>query len=154
MATYYGFSTQEINVKRSLTQYGQDSGVGTITQQPKIGKKFRLVDEQLVLRDFLNAFNIKQGNKVGQPDYGTNIWDYVFDPNVSEVISSIEQEVRRVASLDTRIILNDIAAFPWENGVLIEVQMAFQPFNNPVEFGFLLDKQSQTAQAVLPSQNQ
>lgn len=154
MATYYGFSTQEINVKQSLTQYGQDGGVGTITQQPKIGKKFRLIDEQLVLRDFLNAFNIKQGDKVGQPDYGTNIWDYVFDPNVSEVISSIEQEVRRVASLDTRIILNTIAAFPWENGVLIEVQMAFQPFNNSVEFGFLLDKQSQTAQAVLPSQNQ
>jgi phage baseplate assembly protein W len=147
MATYIGFSTQEINQRRSLTQYGQD-GVGTITQQPKIGKKFRLVDEQLVLRDFLNAFNIRQGDKVGQPDYGTTIWDYVFDPNVTEVINSIENEVRRIASQDTRIILNNVAAYPWDNGVLIEVQMAFQPFNNPVDFSFLLDKQSQLTQPV------
>lgn len=154
MATYYGFSTQELNVKRSLTQYGQQGGVGTITQQPRIGKKFRLVDEQLVLRDFLNAFNIKQGNKVGQPDYGTNIWDYVFDPNVSQVITSIENEVRRVASLDSRIVLNNVAAYPWENGILIEVQMAFQPFNNPIEFGFYLDKQSQGVQPMLQVNNQ
>lgn len=148
MATYIGFSTQEINQRRSLTQYGIDGGVGTITQQPKIGKKFRLVDQQLVLRDFLNGFNIKQGDKVGQPQWGTTIWDHVFDPNVSEVISSIEDEVRRVASLDTRIILNTVAAYSWENGVLIEVEMAFQPFNNPIEFGFYLDRQSRLAQPM------
>lgn len=154
MATYYGFSTQELNVKRSLTQYGPDGGVGTITQQPRLGKKFRLVDEQLVLRDFLNAFNIKQGDKVGQPDYGTNIWDYVFDPNVSEVINSIEEEVRRIASLDPRIMLNTVSANSWENGVLIEVQMAFNPFNTPIEFGFYLDRQTQEVQAMFPSDNQ
>lgn len=148
MATYYGFSTQELNVKRSLTQYGIDGGVGTITQQPRIGKKFRLVDEQLVLRDFLNAFNIKQGDKVGQPDYGTNIWDYVFDPNVGEITASIEQEVRRIASLDPRIILNNVSAYPYDNGILIEIEMAFQPFNNPIEFGFYLDKESQLVQPV------
>jgi phage baseplate assembly protein W len=150
MATYIGFSTQEINQRRSLTQYGQD-GVGTITQQPKIGKKFRLVDEQLVLRDFLNAFNIRQGDKVGQPDYGTTIWDYVFDPNVGEVTSNIEEEVRRIANLDSRIVLNQVTAYTWDNGILVEIQMNFEPFNNSLEFGLYLDKESGIARAVMES---
>lgn len=150
MATYIGFSTQEVNQRRSLTQYGQD-GVGTITQQPKIGKKFRLVDDQLVLRDFINAFNIKQGDKVGQPDYGTTIWDYVFDPNVAEITGSIEEEVRRIASQDSRIVLNEVTAYTWDNGILIEIQMNFQPFNNLFDFGLYLDRESGIARAVMES---
>jgi phage baseplate assembly protein W len=148
MATYIGFSTQEVNQRRSLTQYGQD-GVGTITQQPKIGKKFRLVDDQLVLRDFINAFNIKQGDKVGQPDYGTTIWDYVFDPNVAEITGSIEEEVRRIASQDSRIVLNEVTAYTWDNGILIEIQINFQPFNNLFDFGLYLDRESGIARAVM-----
>lgn len=153
MPTYIGFSTQEVNQKQSLIQYGSDGGVGTTTQQPRIVKKFRLVDQQLVLRDFLNAFNIKQGDKVGQPQYGTTIWDYIYDPNVTEVVTDIENEVRRIANLDTRIVMNSVVAYPWENGVLIEVEMAFQPFNNPVEFGLYLDKDSGIASAVIPDVN-
>jgi phage baseplate assembly protein W len=145
MYTYTGFSTQEIDQTRTVNRYSNIIQPGASLRQPKIGKKFRLVDEQLVLRDFINAFNIRQGEKVGQPDYGTIIWDFVFDPNVDEVIQNIEQEVRRVASLDSRIIVNTVNAYSWENGILIEVQMTFQPFNNPVQFGFLLDRNSTSA---------
>jgi phage baseplate assembly protein W len=113
-----------------------------------LGKKFSLVDEQLVLRDFINGFNIKQGNKVGQPGYGTTIWDYVFDPNTENILSSIEDEVKRVASLDSRIVLNQVTAYSYENGILIELQMSFQPFNNLVQTGFYLNKTSGMAESM------
>lgn len=154
MPIYNGFSTQEINQQNTLIQYGIDGGVGTTTQSPRITKKFRLVDQQLVLRDFLNSFNIKQGDKVGQPQYGTTIWDYIFDPNIDDVLESVETEIKRVASLDARIILNSATAYSWENGILIEVEMAFQPFNNPIEFGLYLDKNSGIATAILSTENQ
>lgn len=151
MPTYYGFSTIDTDMPRTLVRNGIDGGPGTITQQPYLGKKFRLTDEQLVLRDFLNSFNIKQGDKVGQPAYGTNIWDYVFDPNVGETLNAVEDEVRRLASLDSRIILNTITAYAHENGILIEVQMAFQPFNNAISFGMYLNRSSGVAEVVSTS---
>ena len=50
-------------------------GFNTINQN----KKFTLIDTELIKRDLLNAFNIRQGELVGRPGYGTVIWDYVFE---------------------------------------------------------------------------
>lgn len=148
MPTYIGFSTQEVNVPRTFQRAGIDGGPGTITREPYLGKKFRLVDEQLVLRDFINSFNIKQGDKVGQPGYGTTIWDKLFEINDTTSISEIEAEVRRVASLDSRVQLNTVSVYPYENGVLIEVQISFEPFNNVIQFGFILNRDLGVAQAM------
>lgn len=151
MPTYYGFSTIDTDQPRTFVRTGIDGGVGTITQQPYLGKKFRLTDEQLVLRDFLNSFNIKQGDKVGQPNYGTVIWDYVFDPNVGETVAAIENEVRRLAALDSRVILNTVTAYSFDNGVLVELQIAFQPFNNAISFGMYLNRSTGMAEVVSTS---
>ena len=45
-------------------------GFNTIGQY----KKFTLLDYELIKRDLLNAFNIRQGELVGRPDYGTALW--------------------------------------------------------------------------------
>jgi hypothetical protein len=44
-------------------------GFNTIDQN----KKFTLLDFELIKRDLLNAFNIRQGQLVGRPGYGTVI---------------------------------------------------------------------------------
>jgi phage baseplate assembly protein W len=148
MPTYIGFSTLDVDQPRNVIQYGKDGGTGTITQRPYLGKKFTLTDEQLVLRDFLNSFNIKQGDKVGQPQFGTKIWEYVFDPNTNEILGSIEDEIKRVAAVDSRIIINTVTAYAYENGILIEVQMTFQPFNNLQQFGFYLNRSTRSIELM------
>ena len=133
MPTYIGFSTINANLPRTVvnTNPGLKGGANGVTKPIIYGKKFRTVDEQLVVQDFLNALNIRQGEKVGQPQYGTTIWNFVFDPNTADVQFKLENEVRRVASLDPRMQVNYVKAFPKENGILIEVEMAVQPFNDP-----------------------
>jgi phage baseplate assembly protein W len=84
----------------------------------------------LVLRDFINALNINKGEKVGQPGYGTNIWSYIFDPNDADTQFRIQTEIRRVASSDPRILLNSVKSFVQQNGILLEVEVAIQPFND------------------------
>lgn len=140
MPTFVGFSTINVDQPRNIVRTGIDGGVGNIRTPPKITRKFKLVDNQLVVQDFLNAFNIKQGDKVGQPGYGTTIWSYVFEQNTQATRDQIETEVRRVASLDPRILLNDIAVFEHSNGVLIEVQMIINPYNSAVQVQFLLNR--------------
>lgn len=148
MPQYIGFSTILANQPRTTNApAGNDGGVGGILRPINTGKKFRLVDQPLVVQDFLNALNIQQGQKVGQPGYGTTLWSFVFEPNTSDVQFKLETEIRRVASLDPRMVLNTVKAYPQENGILIEIEMAVAPFNQAQMISVFLD--SQTNQALL-----
>ena len=146
MTVYVGFSTQRFNLPRNQSiTVGVDGGSGSLTQPIQIGKKFRLVDEQLILQDFINALNIPQGTKPGKPSYGTTIWTFVFEPNTPDMQFQLESEIRRVASQDPRLILNTVIAYPQENGILIEVEIAVSPFNNAGQLQIFFDQQSNSA---------
>lgn len=148
MPKYVGFSTINANKPRTTNApSGPNGGVGSITRPIIYGKKYKLVDEKLVVQDFVNALNIQQGQKVGQPGYGTTLWSFVFEPNTSDVQAQLEAEIRRVASLDPRLQINYIRAFPQENGILIEVELAITPFNNAQVLSVFFS--NQTSQAVL-----
>ena len=99
MTTFVGFNTQN--------QY----------------KKFTLVDFELVKRDLLNAFNIRQGQLPGRPGYGTILWNYLFENQVDAVQQGIVNEVQRVAGGDPRIFISNINVYPQENGMLIELEI-------------------------------
>lgn len=130
MPTYIGFSTIGANQpKTTNTSNGNDGGVGGIVKSLNTGKKFRLVDQQLVIRDFLNALNIPQGQKVGQPGYGTTLWNFIFEQNTPDMQMQLQNELKRVASLDPRLILNSVQAYPQGNGILVEMELAVAPFN-------------------------
>lgn len=130
MPQYIGFSTINANAPKSTNvATGNDGGVGGINNPITTGKKFRLVDTPLVIRDFLNALNIPQGQKVGQPNYGTSLWSFVFEPNTTDTQYKLETEIKRVAGLDPRLLLNTVKAYPQENGILLELEVAVAPFN-------------------------
>jgi len=98
-------------------------GFNTINQY----KKFTLTDFELIKRDLLNAFNIRQGQLPGRPGYGTVLWDYVFEPQTTQTQNSINAEVQRVAGGDPRIFISDVQSYPQENGILIEIQLTVVP---------------------------
>lgn len=152
MATYIGFSTINTNKTRtySITSTRYNTvGDGIIPQGGIVwGKKFRLTDEQLVIQDFVNALNIRKGEKVGKPNYGTTLWDFVFEPNTIDVVNAIQNEVRRVASLDPRLYINTVSAFTKENGILVAMQLSIQPFNEAGDLAVLFDEQTRTASVV------
>lgn len=130
MPNYIGFSTINANKPRTTNPPpGVNGGPGSITNPITSGKKFRLTDEALVIRDFLNAVNIKQGQKVGQPEYGSKLWDFIFEPNTADTQSALETELRRIISQDPRLQIGYIKIYPQENGILAELQLAVYPFN-------------------------
>jgi phage baseplate assembly protein W len=131
MPTYVGFSTIGANEpKTTNASTGIDGGVGGVLKPVVPGKKYRLVDEPLVVRDFINALNIQQGQKVGNPGYGSTIWSYIFEPNDPQTRLRIENEIRRIASNDPRLIINTVKSYEQDNGILLEVELAIAPFNN------------------------
>jgi phage baseplate assembly protein W len=119
-------------------------GFNTINQY----KKFTLTDFELIKRDLLNAFNIRQGQLPGRPSYGTVLWDYVFEPQTTQTQNAINVEVQRVAGGDPRIFISDVQSYPQENGILIEVQLTVVPTQNAEILSIFFDQQQRTASYV------
>ena len=119
-------------------------GFNTINQY----KKFTLTDFELIKRDLLNAFNIRQGQLPGRPGYGTVLWDYVFEPQTTQTQNSINTEVQRVAGGDPRIFISDVQSYPQENGILIEIQLTVVPTQNAEILSIFFDQQQRTASYV------
>jgi len=146
MATFNGFSTQHTGEPRPpRVKPGVEGGVGQLVGAPGTGKKFNITDEQLVIQDFVNALNIPVGQKPGQPSYGTTLWSFIFEPNVADTQAQIQAEIRRVASLDSRLILNTINAYPQDNGILLEIELAIAPFNEAKSLSIYFDQQASKA---------
>lgn len=145
MAIYTGFSTQHINQPREEITRGATTSLTPFGIAPAKAKKFRVTDDMLVLQDMLNAFNIPQGQKPGRPDYGSNLWEFIFEPNTPEVQTYIEDEVRRIINQDPRIILNTITVYPNENGILLELELAVNPTNQTRLMRIMFDRSTSRA---------
>lgn len=146
MPTFIGFSTQQIDSVRTGQVFsGVDGGAGSLMSPIKPTKKFRTVDQDLVIRDFINVLNIPQGQKPGRPDYGTSLWSFVFEPNTLDVQLQLEAEVMRVARLDPRLQLNSVISYPQDNGILIEMELAISPFNDVLNLSVLFDQNTNRA---------
>lgn len=149
MPTYIGFSTVNSNKPRSTNMNsGVDGGVGSTVKPVIPGKKFKLVDDALVIQDLVNALNIQKGQKVGNPAYGTTLWSFIFEPNTFDVTSQLEAEIRRVIAQDPRIILNAVAVYPQEQGILVEVEFAVSPFNLAQQLSLFFDQATNNTSVV------
>ena len=111
-------------------------------------KKFTLTDFELIKRDLLNAFNIRQGQLPGRPGYGTVLWDFLFENQLEELQQSIEQEVQRVAGGDPRIYISDIQTYPQNNGILIELELQVVPSTDAERLSIFFDLQQRNASYV------
>jgi phage baseplate assembly protein W len=119
-------------------------GFNTINQY----KKFTLTDFALIQRDLLNAFNIRQGQLPGRPEYGTVMWDFLFENQIEELQRNVEQEVYRVCAGDPRISVSNVQCFPQENGFLLQLQITVVPTTNAEILSVFFNPQQRQASIV------
>ena len=119
-------------------------GFNTINQY----KKFTLTNYDLIQRDLLNAFNIRQGQLPGRPGYGTIIWEYLFENQIEQLQQDIRAEVQRVCGGDPRLVLNDVQVFPQENGILLQIEIRVVQTTNAEILSVFFDLQTRAASYV------
>ena len=119
-------------------------GFNTIGQN----KKFTAVDFDLIKIDLLNAFNIRQGELVGRPGYGTTIWNYLFENQTADTHALITQEIQRVCAGDPRVYISGMQLFPQQNGLLIQLGIAVVPSTNAELLSIFFDQQQRRATYV------
>ena len=88
-------------------------------------KKFSLTDYELAKQDLINYFNIRKGNKLMQPNFGTIIWDMLFEPLTEDVQQVITGDITRIVGYDPRLRIGQIAVTEQTNGLLIQNTLSY-----------------------------
>jgi phage baseplate assembly protein W len=119
-------------------------GFNTINQN----KYFTLTDFELIKRDLLNALNIRQGELVGRPSYGTTLWDILFENQTQDTLQSIYVEIQRVAAGDPRIFISELEVFPQENGLLLQIEITVVQTTDAQRLSVFFDQNQRVATYV------
>jgi len=119
-------------------------GFNTINQN----KYFTLTDFELIKRDLLNAFNIRQGELIGVPSYGTTLWNNLFENQTQDTLNTVYEEIQRVAGGDPRVYINAIEVFPQQNGLLLQIELTVVPSTDAQRLSIFFDQTQRVASYV------
>jgi phage baseplate assembly protein W len=103
---------------------------------------YRLTDFDLVKQDLINHFNIRKGQKLMNPDYGTVIWDLIFEPFNDATKQAIETDIKRIVASDPRIGVRSAVITQYDYGVQIELDLVFVQTNQVGTLALQFDQNS------------
>lgn len=95
----------------------------------EIAENFGLYDFDLIKQDLLNHFNTRQGERLMQPNFGTIIWDMIFEPLTEQVKGIILQDVNQIINYDPRVKVDEVTITAYETGLQINCSLTFVPYN-------------------------
>ena len=92
-------------------------------------ENFGLFDFDLIKQDLLNHFNIRQGERLMNPTFGTIIWDLLFEPLTADIKYAITQNVNTIINYDPRIVADEVIVTAYDSGIQIECMLTYRPYN-------------------------
>jgi phage baseplate assembly protein W len=101
-------------------------GISTVNPD---NASWTLYDINLIKQDIINNFHIRQGEKLSDPEFGTIIWDVLFEPLTEELKNAIIENVSNIINYDPRVEVNSITVDNYESGIQIECSLVYLPYN-------------------------
>jgi phage baseplate assembly protein W len=92
----------------------------------------------LAKQDLINYFQIRKGDKLMQPSFGTIIWDQLFEPLNETTQSIITSDIKRIVSYDPRLSVNGVSVVQQSNGIMINLSLTYIPNgqNDTIQLNF------------------
>lgn len=106
-------------------------------------KKFRLTDFELVKQDLVNHFNIRKGEKLMNPEFGTIIWNVLYEPLTDDLKTVITTDIKQVISYDPRLSVESVIISEYEHGLQVEIELSYVQTNQINQLLLQFDRQSQ-----------
>jgi phage baseplate assembly protein W len=114
--------------KQSQTLPGTKTykGFSTVSSD---ANSYALYDFALIKQDILNHFHIRQGERLENPEFGTVIWDVIFEPLTEELKVLIQKNVETIVNYDPRVRADQVIVTNYESGIQIECILTYLPYN-------------------------
>jgi phage baseplate assembly protein W len=101
-----------------------------------------LYDLPLIKQDLINHFHIRKGEKLENPNFGTIIWDILFEPLTEQVKTLITNDVTEIINSDPRIRPTNIVVTQLDYGIQIEATLTYLPYNIQETLRFAFDNRN------------
>jgi phage baseplate assembly protein W len=88
----------------------------------------------------MNHFYIRKGEKLENPDFGTIIWDMLFENFTPQIKDLITKDVEKIINYDPRIKVNAVSIDSTDQGLRIQADIVYLPFNVNERMMFDFDK--------------
>jgi phage baseplate assembly protein W len=111
-------------------------------------KKFRLTDFELVKQDLINHFNIRKGEKLMNPDFGTIIWNVLYEPLTEDLKSVIISDITSIARYDPRVSIDNVIITEFDRGIQIELELRYLQTNQSGLLNLQFDNQANTLAVI------
>lgn len=106
-------------------------------------RNFKLTDFELIRQDLFNHFHIKQGEKLMNPQFGTIIWNLLFEPFTEAVRNAIADDVKRIVAYDPRVEAQNVIVSEFTTGIQIELELRYVLTNQVATLALNFDRDSQ-----------
>ena len=112
-ATNSGNQGRLTQIYRGLSTVGSDSN------------NFALYDIELIKRDILNHFSIRKGEKINNPEFGSIVWNILYEPLTSNAREELVKDVQAVLESDPRINPITINVVEKDYGIQFAIELEF-----------------------------
>ena len=130
--------------------YG-DSGSGDLSNKSVTFKgfssradkrNFKLYDFEVAKQGLINRLSVRKGERVENPEFGTIIYDAIFEPFTEALKSAIVDDVTANLNADPRIATEEILVTEADKGIAIQATITYVPLNITEKLRFNFDENS------------
>ena len=105
-------------------------------------KNFKLYDFECAKQDLINRLSIRKGERVENPEFGTIIYDAIFEPFTEALKDAIVEDITANLNADPRISTEEILVTEADKGIAIQATITYVPLNITEKLRFDFDENS------------
>ena len=105
-------------------------------------QNFKLYDFETAKQDLINRLSIRKGERVENPEFGTMIYDVMFEPFTEALKQAVVDDVTANLNADPRISTSEILVTEADHGIAIQATITYVPLNITEKLRFDFDENS------------
>jgi len=103
-------------------------------------QNFKLYDFECAKQDLINRLSVRKGERVENPEFGTIIYDCIFEPFTDALKDAILEDITQNLNADPRISTDEIRVSEAEHGIAVQASITYVPLNITEKLKFSFDE--------------
>ena len=105
-------------------------------------KSNQLYDLDIIKQDLINHFYTRKGERVMNPEFGSIIWDLLYEPLDESTKEDMIEDCKRIINSDPRVQMISTNLEEFENGIKIQINMNTLPFDKKINLQLDFEKET------------
>ena len=105
-------------------------------------QNFKLYDFEVAKQGLINRLSVRKGERVENPEFGTIIYDAIFEPFTEALKEAIVDDVTANLNADPRISTQEILVTEADKGIAIQATITYVPLDITEKLRFNFDENS------------